>query len=362
MGFICGIVGLPNTGKSTIFNALTSGHAPASNYPFCTIEPNKGIVAVPDKRLSRLAEIIHPPEVTPTTLEFHDVAGLVKGASHGEGLGNQFLGHIRTAQVIAHVVGCFEHQDVAHVYGSVDPKRDIEIVNTELILADLETLEKKIAKTEKVAKQGDKTERAKMDTYTFVKDGLDRGTPVRALTMESEQKERLRDLFLLTEKPVVYVANADEKELKMGQFTPALKQTAEQEGAGVVVIAGKIESEIAQLEEDERILFRQEMGVEEPGLERLIHVGYHLLNLVTFYTTVGPELRAWTVLKGTRAPQAAGRIHGDMEKGFVKAEVISFEGFVEAGSAQAARESGHMRIEGKEYPIEDGDVVYFRFA
>lgn len=361
MGFTCGIVGLPNVGKSTIFNALTSGKAEASNYPFCTIDPNLGIVKVPDERLHKIAEITHPPQTTHTTLEFLDIAGLVKGASQGEGLGNQFLGHIRNVDVIAHVVRCFDNPDVAHVTSSVDPERDIDVVNTELILADLDTVEKRLTKTERLLKTGDKKIAKAVETYKKAKDGLNTGKPVKALRFEEDEKEALTDLTLLTLKPIFYVANVDEEELQRGRYTQSIREIAEKEGAFVTVICGDMEAEIAELEEDERVAFLTELGLEQPGLERLIKVGYNLLKLITFYTTVGSELRAWTVPQGTKAQKAAGKIHSDMEKGFIKAEIISYNDFWEAGSMAVAREKGLIHLEGKEYPVQNGDIIHFRF-
>ncbi|MFH1349957.1 MAG: redox-regulated ATPase YchF [Pseudomonadota bacterium] len=361
MGFTCGIVGLPNVGKSTIFNALTSGRAEASNYPFCTINPNLGIVKVPDERLDKIAELIHPPKTTPTTLEFLDIAGLVSGASQGEGLGNQFLGHIRNVDVIAHVVRCFDNPDVAHVSSVIDPGRDIDVVNTELILADLDTIDKRLAKTERLLKTGDKKVGAAVETYRKTREDLNRGEPARALGFEGDAEEVLKDLNLLTFKPVFYVANVDEDELQSHRYTESVEKIAEKEGTDLVVICGDIESEIAELEEDERDAFLSELGLKESGLERLIKVGYHLLKLITFYTTVGSELRAWTVPEGTKAPRAAGKIHSDMEKGFIKAEVISHTDFLDAGSMAAAREKGLIHFEGKEYPVQDGDIIHFRF-
>ena len=363
MGFSCGIIGLANVGKSTIFNALTTSQVPASNYPFCTIDPNKGMVAVPDERLLKIAEITHPSKVTPTHIEFLDIAGLVKGASRGEGLGNQFLGHIRTVDAIAHVVRCFKQQDVSHPYGSLDPQRDLEIVNTELMLADLETVEKRIVKSAKLLRVGDKKAELEMSVYQKVKDWLEEGKATRTLQLKEDEIHILKDLSLLTLKPVVYVANVDEEELRAKSNSTIIEQIAEQEKAGLVVICGDMESEIALLEsEQEKIEFMKDLGLEESGLQRLVKVGYELLNLITFYTTVGPELRAWTVLKGTRAPQAAGKIHSDMEQGFIKAEVVSYDDFIKAGSLTTVKEEGHLHLEGKDYTIQDRDIVHFRFS
>ncbi len=363
MGFTCGVIGLPNVGKSTIFNALASAQVQASSYPFCTIDPNKGMVAVPDERLYKIAEIIHPSKVTPTHIEFLDIAGLVKGASKGEGLGNQFLGHIRTVDAITHVVRCFKQEEVSHIYGSLDTRRDVEIVNTELILADLETLEKRMGKAEKLLRVGDKKAEAEMHVCQKVKSWLEEGKPARTLQSEKDEMRIVKDLSLLTLKPVVYVANVDEEDLKERSHSTIVKQIAEQEKAGLVIICGDMESEIALLEdEEEKKEFMKDLGLEESGLLKLVKAGYGLLKLITFYTTVGPELRAWTLLKGTAAPQAAGKIHSDMEQGFIKAEIVSYVDFIKAGSLTAVKEEGHLRLEGKDYIIQDGDIAHFRFS
>jgi len=363
MGFTCGVIGLPNVGKSTIFNALSAAQVQASSFPFCTIDPNKGMVAVPDERLYKIAEIIHPSKVTPTHIEFLDIAGLVKGASKGEGLGNQFLGHIRIVDAIAHVIRCFKQEEVSHIYGSLDPRRDVEIVNTELILADLETLEKRMGKTEKLLRVGDKKAEAEMHVCQKVKSWLEEGKPARTLQSEKDEMRIVKDLSLLTLKPVVYVANVDEEGLRERSHSTIVEQIAEQEKARLVIICGDMESEIALLaDEEEKKEFMKDLGLEESGLLKLVKAGYGLLKLITFYTTVGPELRAWTLLKGTAAPQAAGKIHSDMEQGFIKAEIVSYVDFIRAGSLTAAKEEGHLRLEGKDYIIQDGDIAHFRFS
>lgn len=362
MGFNCGIVGLPNVGKSTIFNALTSAGAESANYPFCTIDPNVGIVQVPDERLDRLAEIVHPERILPTTIEFVDIAGLVKGASQGEGLGNQFLGHIRSVDAIVHVVRCFDDENVVHVSGSVDPIRDIEIIQTELALADLDSVEKKYQRVEKQAKGGDRKLKDESEFYARVKGALEKGLPARHIEVGDDELLWMRDLHLLTDKPVLYVANVAEDDLEGAHpFVAKVQELAESEGARIVVICGRIESEIAELDGDEKKAFLAEMGLAESGLDRLIRMGYDLLGLITYFTAGKKEVRAWTIPAGTKAPQAAGVIHSDFEKGFIRAEVIAYRDFVASGGEAGAKEKGLMRLEGKEYVVQDGDVMHFRF-
>lgn len=357
-----GVVGLPNVGKSTLFNAITKAGAESANYPFCTIEPNVGVVAVPDFRLDALAKLYNSKKITPTFLEFVDIAGLVKGASRGEGLGNKFLSHIREVDAIVHVVRCFDDANITHVDGSVDPIRDIETINLELIFADMETISKRIAKAKTGAKGGDKKFLAEAEFLEKIYAHLEQGQPVRSMHFESDDAEYVRQLFLLTTKPVIYAANISENDIgSENEYVKKVKAFAANEKAGVVTLCAKIEEELAGLEDDERAIFAEELGIKESGLDILVGECYTLLGLISYLTAGEKETRAWTVEKGTKAPQAAGKIHSDFEKGFIRAEIVDYRILLELGSYNAAKEKGKVRSEGKEYVIQDGDVVLFRF-
>jgi GTP-binding protein YchF len=361
MAIQCGIVGLPNVGKSTLFNALTKAGIAAANFPFCTIDPNVGVVPVPDPRLQQLADIVHPQKVIPASVEFVDIAGLVAGASTGEGLGNKFLAHIREVDAIAHVVRCFEHPDIVHVAGKIDPIADIETIDTELALADLESVDKALQRVERAAKANDKEAMARRPVLEKLRAALNEGKAARAVALDDEERAAVRDLFLLTMKPLMYVANVREDGFENNPHLDAVRRRAETEGAVVVPVCAAIEEELAQLDEADRGEFLESMGLSEPGLDRVIRAAYALLGLQTYFTAGEKEVRAWTVKRDATAPQAAGVIHTDFEKGFIRAETVSFDDFVKYRGETGAREAGRFRLEGKEYRVQEGDVLHFRF-
>ncbi|MEO6968313.1 MAG: redox-regulated ATPase YchF [Rhodanobacteraceae bacterium] len=361
MAIQCGIVGLPNVGKSTLFNALTKAGIAAANFPFCTIDPNIGVVPVPDPRLAQLADIVHPHKIIPTAVEFVDIAGLVAGASKGEGLGNKFLAHIREVDAIAHVVRCFEHSDIVHVSGRIDPVADIETIDTELALADLESVDKTLNRTERAAKANDKEAMAKKPVLQKIAAVLNQGKPARSAGLDMDEQALVRDLFLLTMKPLMYIANVHEDGFRDNPHLDAVRKRAEPEGAEVVPVCAAIEEELAQLEDDDRDVFLRDMGLDEPGLDRVIRAAYKLLGLQTYFTAGEKEVRAWTVKRGATAPQAAGVIHTDFERGFIRAETVAFDDFIKYCGEAGAKETGKLRLEGKDYLVKEGDVLHFRF-